>query len=234
MKKIYSMIAMAAFALAANAEITTDVSGWKNYLYIDETTTTVEGYKTSLTAGKDDNVVLIALKQDGSAQSLGWTVVFPEGWTPVAGAAINDVYKFTTNALGKKTYAIAEQNYTIVDNTFKTGLQGGGAEGNYLSDGVVYAVIVKIPSTASSKADITVTEGEVSVTEAYRDANSFEYNYEKHDVTSSLTVSGGADAIETVAADGAEAAAPAKKVVDGQLVIETANGTFTAAGAQVK
>ena len=234
MKKIYSLIAMAAFALAANAEITTDVSGWKNYLYIDETTTTDEGYKTTLTAGKDDNVVLIALKQDGSAQSLGWTVVFPEGWTPVAGAAIFDVYKYTTNALGKKTYAIAEQDFTIVNNTFKTGLLGGGAEGNYLSDGVVYAVIVKIPSNASSKADITVTEGEVSVTEAYRDANSFQYNYEKHDVTSSLTVSGGADAIETVAADGTQAAAPAKKVVDGQLVIETANGTFTAAGAQVK
>ena len=225
---------MAAFALAANAEITTDVSGWKNYLYIDETTTTVDGYKTTLTAGKDDNVVLIALKQDGSAQSLGWTVVFPEGWTPVGGAAIFDVYKYTTNALGKKTYAISEKDYTIVNNTFKSGLLGGGSEGNYSSDGVVYAIIVKIPSGASSKADITVTEGEVSVTEAYRDANSFEYNYEKHDVTSSLTVSGGADAIETVAADGTQAAAPAKKVVDGQLVIETANGTFTAAGAQVK
>ena len=46
--------------------------------------------------------------------------------------------------------------------------------------------------------------------------------------------SDGADAVASVEA--AETAAPAtrKVVKDGKFLIETANGTFTAAGAQVK
>lgn len=58
-------------------------------------------------------------------------------------------------------------------------------------------------------------------------------NNKKTDLSFKFAVAG-ATGVDSVAADGTEAKAPAKKVVDGQLVIETANGTFNAAGAQVK
>ena len=233
MKKLFTLIAAALCTLGANAEITTDVSSFKNYIYIDETTTSVEEYKTSLVAGQQ-SIVLLGLKHDGAAQTLGFYVDFPDGWEPVGGAALMDIWSYTQNALGKKTYALSEKEFTITGSTLKSGLLGGGETCNYNAEsGVVYAIIVNVPANAATPATITVREGEVSVTEAYKVANNFEFNYEKHDVVCSVPVAGGTG-VDGVSEDGTEAAAPAKKIVDGQLVIETANGTFNAAGAQVK
>ena len=234
MKKIFTLIAAALCTLGASAEIVTDVSSFKNYIYVDTETVTLDGFQTSLTAGTNECVLLLGLKQDGAAQTLGFYVDFPEGWTPVGGAAIQDIWSYTQNALGKKTYALSEKEYTITNNTFQSGLLGGGADCNYNAEsGVVYAVVVNVPANATTPAQITVREGEVSVTEAYKTSHGFEYNYEKHDVVCTVPVAG-ADAIENVAAHGTEASAVAKKLVDGKIVIETAKATYNVAGATVK
>lgn len=241
MKKLFTLIAVALCTLGANAEVTTDVSTFKNYIYVDaEGTCEVNGNTASpatltagLTAGKQ-GVVRVLLKHDGAAQSLGYTVCFPDGYEPKGQAVVVTNWAYEEDVFGGKTYALAGKDQTIVGSTIKTGLLGGGTSCNYIGDNIVVAAIaVVVPADATTPAVITVKEGEVSVTEAYKTANNFEYNYEKHDIVCSIPVTG-ATGVDNIAADGTEAAAPAKKIVDGKLVIETANGTFNAAGAQVK
>jgi len=236
MKKFFTLIAVALCAVAANAEIVTDVSSFKNYIFADADGVAKinnNSIQTKLEAGKR-GYVCISLKHDGAAQSLGFTVEFPEGFTPVNFGADQSIWKSTVDDFGGVSYDLAAQKNTITGSSLKTGLLGGGSECNYnANEGVVGVVIVDVPENATSPVSIKIIDGEVSVTKAYQAANNLEYAYEKHTIECSIPLAG-ADAIVSVKADGTEADAPVKKIVNGQLVIENANGTFNAAGAQVK
>jgi len=223
MKKIYSLIAMAAFALAANAEITTDVSTFKNYMYLS-----VDG---DVKAG-EDNTFYLNIVHDGAGQSIGCDKIsFPAGYEIKKFVAVKDIWAQDPDT---EEYYLTLKPATISGNTCKIGILGGGAASNYTAkEGKIAKFTVAVPANADAVCNATMEGAEVSVLESYQAAQGLPYNYEKHDVAMTFNVTG-TDAIETVAADGTEVTAPAKKVVDGQLVIETANGTFTAAGAQVK
>lgn len=230
MKKIYSLIAMAAFALAANAEITSDVSAYHNYIYPD-------AEASDLTAGQAEQDIAIALKSEGAVTSLGFTITLPEGFV------ITDFWSDNTLSPGsaKKGYKITCTDATILDDgrTVRAGTFNTGAE-PYTGDGVVFFLTCTIPADAPAVAPVEIVKGECSLTPAYIAENSWvtaenpSCNYENCVVSGTVNIKGGADAIDNVAADGTQTASAAKKVVDGKLVIETAKGSFNAAGAQVK
>ena len=223
MKKIFTLIAMALCVSAANAEIVSDVTGWVNYLYLSA---------DEVKAGQE-NVFFLNIVQDECGQSVGVEeIAFPEGYVVKKFTAVK-----TSWAIDESTdepYLALKPATGINTNKVKIGLEGGGPIANYTAKECQIAKLtVEVPATAEEECNVTMTQAEVSLKEDYWKANGYEFNKEVHDVACKFTVSG-ATGIEGVAADGTEAAAVAKKVVDGQLVIETANGTFNAAGAQVK
>ena len=223
MKKIFTLIAAALCTLGANAEITTDVTGWKNYLFISA---------DEVKAGQD-NTFFINIVQDNCGQSIGIEeVAFPEGYVVKKFLAVKD--SWTVDPDTEETYLALKPATGLNTNKVKIGLEGGGPVANYTETQCKIAKFtVAVPETASEECNVQLTQAEVSLKEDYWKTNGYEYNKEVHDLVCKFTVTG-ATGVDGVSEDGAEAAAPAKKIVDGQLVIETANGTFNAAGAQVK
>lgn len=225
MKKFFTFIAAALCTLGASAELTTDVSAFTNYIYVKD---------AELVADGTDQTVTVALVQDGFAESLGLTVIFPEGYVVKKCVAIKGGYAVDEDGEA----VIGKAGNTIKDNSVKTAFtkSTNPAEGTSCWNAPavdILTITVTVPENAASTAEIKVFEGEVSLGHYHERDLGLPYNYEMHDVVTTLTV-GSADAIDNVKADGTEAAEVAKKVVNGQLVIETANGTFSAAGAQVK
>jgi invasion protein IalB len=241
MKKLFTLIAVALCAVGANAGITTDVSTFNNYMYVLPNQT--------LEAGKQC-VVKVGLHQDGYAESLGLAVVFPKGYVIDKCAAITTGYTLNSD----DEAVIAKQKNTILPNgttfyptpTVITGFLTNDNTPNSSwnsTDVEILNITVTVPADAATPAKIILTGfnadrdvetgGEVSVKDSYKVAHGYPYAYERHIVETELEVTG-ATGVDNVAADGTEVAAPTKKIVDGQLVIETANGTFNAAGAQVK
>jgi hypothetical protein len=223
MKKLFTLIAVALCTLGANAEVTTDVSAFKNYLYLS-----VDG---DIVAGQD-NTFFLNIVQDDCGQSIGIEeITFPEGYVVKKFLAVKDNW-----AVDEETeeYYLALKPATINGNLVSAGILGGGSKSNYTAKECKIAKFtVAVPSDAAATCLVNMKQAEVSLMESYWKTNGYQFNKEVHDIDLKFTVTG-ADAISNVAADGTEAAAPAKKIVDGQLVIETANGTFNAAGAQVK
>ncbi|MBO5615267.1 MAG: hypothetical protein J5932_03980 [Prevotella sp.] len=230
MKKLFTLIAMFSFSA-----ITMSAQSYLNYLYLQE--------GTSVNIGNDQEIVL-CVHQTGKLQTIGiqpaGEFTFPKGVTYVDGEAIEDLYP--KNARNK---SLADASYSTSSGFMYSLTQAGGntAKEQGLStaltgSGPIFRFYVNVTSEAEAQSYITVRLLENSFTstavagEDYIDEG---HGYELvQELKLPFTVVGGATAISNVAEDGTAAAAPAKKIVDGQLVIETANGTFNAAGAQVK
>ena len=232
MKKIYSLIAMAAFALAANAEAT-NVAERTDAVYIE---------KTTVDASKEETQLAVYLKSASPVQTLGIDdITLPEGMKFVNHGEYDEdeeetVYDYIWLAKGNTTakkHAVACN--LLKDNKLRIGINTNKGDCFKQEATVLFYVYVNAGTLENGEYDVVFNKIEYSnagATSEYM-SNPVPGKLDVENVVSTLVVTN-ADAIETVAADGTQDAAPAKKVVDGQLVIETANGTFTAAGAQVK
>lgn len=243
MKKFYSLIAMAAFALAANAEVT-DVSTISNGIYVQE---------TEVAAGATEVKIPIILKSNVAIETIGFNFTLPEGvkvgnhdelvWDDEAD---DEVLKSLPNLYltdgGATTAAKHGFSSSIDGQNVKVGilkLNAQGTIGKKLAGAELCYIVADIDASASGDKEITIENIEfskasyLSTDEVDNGAPGVNGKYNINPVTTLIKITG-ADAIDNVAADGTQAASAAKKVVDGKLVIETAKGSFNAAGAQVK
>ena len=242
MKKIYSLIAMAAFALAANAEVT-DVSQIKNGIYVQE---------VEVNAGDKNVKIPIMLKSDVPIETIGFAFTLPEGvtvgkhtemvWSDEAGDDVpQEMANFYLTDGGATTAARHGMSSEINGQKGKVGILklGTAKIGKKETAAELCYMVADIDAAASGNKEFTISEIEFS-NQTYKSTDTVNDGAPgvdgKYDINSTVTLIkiNSADAISNVAADGTEVTAPAKKIVDGQLLIEAANGTFTAAGAQVK
>lgn len=242
MKKFYSLIAMAAFALAANAEVT-DVSAISNGIYVQE---------TEVAAGATEVKIPIILKSNVAIESIGFAFSLPEGVT--VGTHTEMIWSDEADDEVPTTMA----NLYLTDGGATTAAKHGfssSIEGQDVKVGILKLtsakigkkeagaelcyIVADIDASASGDKEVTINGIEFSSanfksTDAVSNgAPGVNGKYNIDPVTTLIKITS-ADAIDNVAADGTQAASASKKVVDGKLVIETAKGSFNAAGAQVK
>ncbi len=268
MKKLFTLIACCFSAVCISAAPKSDISSYKNYLYIPDDTKFVAGTETT---------VEIKLRQTGWIQGAHCEIVFPEGWTVKAPTLVKkSLFQVLTDPedeestmelcaasglAAKGTVATAATTglgtaggYDVNDPTKYYNFGKEDASHSYYNykegeDIVLFKVKVTPAAASGTPATITFTDCELCFNDPnYKtnpDLSDYAWNNycnpaitaKETGVERSLVFEfdvEGATGVDGVSEDGAEAAAPAKKIVDGQLVIETANGTFNAAGAQVK
>lgn len=254
MKKIFTLISMMVLALSASAETYTDAE-------IDNVSQGIYCGTVEAVAGQK-NAIKVKLRNNLLIQSIGLKFTMPSDWTiasweetqkvevldaegnimldddfnPIMKDTVVTVYDATMNTDVCKGHAFSMEYSNgagsigvLATGSLTIGQNKKGSEADFVT------LNVSIPEgTASGNYQFTTKEVEFSNKTYKGAAFPVEGKFAIADefvVNINVT---GADAIANVAADGTEAAAVAKKVVDGQLVIETANGTFNAAGAQVK
>jgi hypothetical protein len=230
MKKLFTLIAVALCTLGASAVEYTDVASRTDAVYAEATT---------LKAGDTCVPVAFWLKSAGNVQTLGITAI-----TLPAGAKFVTFYDededdnfYATLIKGNTTASKHSVSPALIkENELRIGINTVKGDCFKTDATKLFNLYVTIPSDMAA-GDYAITLSGIeysnnSATTPYTDTP-VKGKLDVEDVVCKLTITG-ADAISNIAADGTEAAAPAKKVVDGQLVIETANGTFNAAGAQVK
>lgn len=242
MKKLFTLIAVALCTLGANAEVT-DVSQIKNGIYVQE---------VEVNAGDKNVKIPIILKSDVPIESIGFAFTLPEGvtvgtheelvWSDEAQDDVpQQMANFYLTDGGATTAARHGMSSEINGQKGKVGVLKLTAAkiGKKESGAELCYMVADIDATASGNKEFTISEIEFS-NATYKSTDTVNDGAPgvdgKYNINSTVTMIkiNSADAISNIAADGTEAAAPAKKIVDGQLVIETANGAFNAAGAQVK
>lgn len=256
MKKIFTLIAAALCSVSLFAEEVTNLDDKLNCLYVTEGQTVSVGNNQTFTISLKNKGLTSILSVD--------EIVLPAGMTFVKASVINKakLFPYVTameeNDDGEevevKKYLLTLECYAkegrvlingFVDATLVDKLKAEADEKGtepphpyYQGSGEILKITVNVTSEAAETSFIKLKTEEISFASGavagtdYVDTHGF--GYEKYDeIVGSVTVTGGTG-VNNVAADGTEATAVAKKIVDGKLVIVKGDAEFSAAGAQVK
>lgn len=225
MKKLLLIIGALASIVSVNAEITTTIDGtWLNYQYL-----TTDG---DITAGAD-NIFYLNLKQDGAARDLQGIITFPEGYVVKKMTAVKTNWVIDEDI---EEYVLKLNRPTIYDNprTVKYVISSSSAECCYTApDMKVAKFTVTVPANAAAVCNVSTTDSKVAVTSEYQTAHNYPYNYEFHEVNMVFNVVG-STGVAAVKSENIKPSVPMKRVENGQLVIDTLDGTYTTSGVRIR
>lgn len=225
MKKLLLIIGALASIVSVNAEITTTIDGtWLNYQYL-----TTDG---DITAGAD-NIFYLNLKQDGAARDLQGIITFPEGYVVKKMTAVKTNWVIDEDI---EEYVLKLNQPTIYDDTrtVKYVISSSSAECCYTAPDIKVAKFtVTVPANAAAVCNVSTTDSKVAVTSEYQTAHNYPYNYESHEVDMVFNVVG-STGVAAVKSEDIKPSVPMKRVENGQLVIDTLDGTYTISGVRIR